>query len=187
MQEVDFGRFIEWLQKIESKPTNTKKDYTVEETTNPELCAKCGGVCCKNCGCHFSPDDFVDISFESLKRELEKGYISIDCIDGEMICRRGFFYILRIRNRDAEIVDFTYIRTPCILHTKTGCKLSYDKRPMGGRFLIPVAYTNSVGQSAIDCHSTYTVEDCCREWEPYQEILSKLVHYFKDKDYPCLL
>lgn len=187
MKEVDFGRIIELLQAIGTEPQNIKKDYTVEETTNPELCAKCGGVCCKSCGCHFSPDDFVDISFEGLKKELEKGYISIDLIDGEMINRDGFFYILRIRNRDAKIVDLTYVRSPCVLHTENGCKLSYDKRPMGGKLLIPVVYSNLLGQRVTDCHSAYTIEDCCMEWKPYQKVLSELVHYFKDKDYPCLL
>lgn len=188
MKEVDFGRIIDWLQAIDTESRSIKKDYTVEETTNPELCAKCGGICCKGCGCHFSPDDFKDISFEGLKKELEKGYISIDCVDGEAFYRQGFFLILRIRNRKAGIVELKYKRgEPCVLLTEKGCKLSYDKRPMGGKLLIPAVCTNLLGQKVTNCNSAYTIEDCCMEWKPYQEVLLELVHYFEDKDYPCLL
>ena len=42
-----------------------------------EICAKCKGGCCRFYGCHFSPTDFKEISFESLKTEIEKGRISI--------------------------------------------------------------------------------------------------------------
>lgn len=183
----DFIRIVELLQKLDSMPRKIKKEYTIEETTNLKLCAKCGGRCCKGCGCHFSPDDFEDISFEGLKRELEKGYISIDLVDGEAFDRQGFFLILRIRNRKARIVDLYYERgEPCVLFTEKGCKLSYDKRPTGGRLLIPIEL-KCKGFSYLDCHSAYTIEDCCMEWKPYQKILSELVHYFKDKDYPCLL
>ncbi len=191
MVEYDIGRFVELLEKLEkmkSQPRSIKKDYMVEETTNSEICAECGGMCCKKCGCHFSPDDFVDVSFEGLKTELEKGYISIDYVSGEMIDQRGGFYILRIRNRGAKIVDLEYKRTPCILLTESGCKLGYGERPTGGKLLIPSAeFHNFFGEMERNCHSAYTIEDCCMEWKPYQEILGKLVHYFKDKDFSCLL
>ncbi len=187
MKEVDFGRIIDWLQAIGTEPPSIKKDYTVEETTNPKLCAQCGGRCCQGCGCHFSPDDFKDISFEGLKKELEKGYISIDCVDGDAFNRQGFFLILRIRNHKAKIVDLNYERgEPCVLLTEKGCKLSYAQRPAGGRLLIPIQLEFK-GFTCLNCHSAYTIEDCCMEWKPYQKVLSELVHYFKDKDYPCLL
>ena len=51
------------------------------EFENKELCSACGGICCKNMGCHYSPDDFSDLSFEGLKKEIDKGYISIDWWD----------------------------------------------------------------------------------------------------------
>ena len=63
-----------FFPELESR--RIEKDYS--NTTNITLCSKCGGACCKMCGCHFSPDDFEDLSFEGLKKELLKGYISID-------------------------------------------------------------------------------------------------------------
>ena len=38
---------------------------------NKELCKECKGQCCKNKGCHFSPDQFNDLSFEGLKKEID--------------------------------------------------------------------------------------------------------------------
>lgn len=187
MNSSEFLRIVDFLQQLESTTPERKKEYTTEETTNPNLCAKCGGECCKGCGCHFSPEDFEDTSFEGLKRELEKGYISIDRVDGRAFDRPEMFFILRIRNRGARIVYLNYERgEPCILLTEKGCKLSYTKRPTGGRLLIPVAVKYK-GLTCLNCQSAYTIEDCCMEWRPYQQVLSELIHYFKYKDYPCLL
>ena len=41
-----------------------KKDYDYSKNVNSKICSECGGECCKRCGCHFSPDDFKEISFE---------------------------------------------------------------------------------------------------------------------------
>ena len=49
---------------------------------NLEICSKCKGFCCKRMGCHFSPDDFKDLTFDGLKKEIDKGYISIDWWEG---------------------------------------------------------------------------------------------------------
>lgn len=48
-----------------------------------DYCAKCGGNCCKHMGCHYSPRDFEDLSFDALKQEIEKGRISIDWWEGK--------------------------------------------------------------------------------------------------------
>jgi len=50
----------------------------IVELENLDICRECGGKCCKNMGCQFSPDDFKKISFNALKKEIEKGHISID-------------------------------------------------------------------------------------------------------------
>lgn len=163
-----------------------KKDYSEAETINTKICTECGGRCCKTCGCHFSPDDFPEISFEYLKKELEKGYISIDLVDGEMFYENTFIYILRIRNHNAPIVDTKGLfRTPCILLTENGCKLDYAHRPAGGKLLIPKE--TILYDEVRDCVSKYDIKDCCYEWKPYQNVLHELVQYFKGKDYPCSL
>ena len=157
------------------------------DTTNKELCEKCGGKCCKYCGCHFSPHDFKEITYESLKREIKKGYISIEWVAlNSWNEGRGGVYILRIRNKGKAIVDNDLERNPCILLTEHGCKLDYASRPLGGKLLIPYvrkeAYNNN---ETLLCYSEYDIDACVMEWKEYQHILEQLVKYFSDKDYSC--
>ncbi len=165
-----------FFPELESR--RIEKDYS--NTTNITLCSKCGGACCKMCGCHFSPDDFEDLSFEGLKKELLKGYISIDYVDEEIIYSDIGVYILRTRNQGAPIVDMGFRNdTPCILLTEEGCKLDYEKRPTGGKLLIP--------DSNFKCFSRYNIRDCCYEWKPYKNVLYKLTEFFEKKDISCSL
>ena len=143
------------------------------ELENKELCSACEGICCKNMGCHYSPDDFSDLSFEGLKKEIDKGYISIDWWDylefeGKEY-ERGYF--LRVRNEYAPIVDPSW-EGVCILLTEDGCPLSFEERPKGARLLIP---------SVNKCKSLYTKEDSCIDWIKYHDILEKLHNYYLDK------
>ena len=124
-------------------------------------------------GCHYSPDDFSDLSFEGLKKEIDKGYISIDWWDylefeGKEY-ERGYF--LRVRNEYAPIVDPSWGGV-CILLTEDGCPLSFEERPKGARLLIP---------SVNKCKSLYTKEDCCIDWIKYHDILEELHDYYLGK------
>lgn len=166
-----------------SLPKKTKSFF---RNVNSRICSECGGECCKRCGCQYSPDDFKDISFEGLKRELEKGYISIDYVDGEVILQSFGVYILRVRNQDSPIVDTGFRnKGPCILLTEKGCKLSYKKRPSGGKLLIPSDKLAGFLTPKRQCKSQYPIEDCCYEWKPHQKLLSQLADYFQEKDIPC--
>lgn len=161
------------------------EDDSKEKNENGQICSQCGGYCCNKCGCHFSPYDFKEITFEYLKKEMEKGHISIDSVDGECIYRRTDVLILRARNQDAPVVDLGYHRSPCILLTDTGCKLDYSHRPAGGRLLIPRVDLKDGKIVRLRCPSKYSIEDCCREWLPYQPVLRGLKQYFEGKDIPC--
>lgn len=44
---------------------------------NKDICKKCGGKCCKKCGCDYSTDNFQDLSIKALEDILSKGKISI--------------------------------------------------------------------------------------------------------------
>ena len=181
----DFMKKIMEIGNPELRANNIKRDYDKTIFVNSEACKSCGGKCCMKCGCHFAPTDFDDLTFEGLKKKMEMGYISIDLVDGEMIYQRGFFYILRARNEGAPIVDFGYNRrSKCCLLTKKGCKLSFEERPSGGKSLIP-GYKKTENNGFWMCTQTYEVEQCCYDWRPYHEVISKLVEYFKDKDFLC--
>jgi len=108
-----------------------------------EFCNECKGHCCKSMGCHFSPNDFKELTFEALKTEIEKGFISIDAWDGNPLTDDigGRTYYLRMRNKyysdkKYNIVDFSW-GGKCILLTENGCPLEFNNRPKGGRSLKP--------------------------------------------------
>lgn len=141
-----------------------------------DACKECKGECCKNMGCHFSPSDFEEISFEYLKSKIEEGYISIDWWDEE---DGSSSYFLRMRNFlkrrlvKAPIVDPSW-GGRCVLLTNDGCPLPFEKRPLGARALKP----NANGY----CTSEYKKYECKEEWIAYKDVLVKLVEYFSEKE-----
>ncbi len=62
-REIDIERLIEQILFPRLDYRSRKKDYDNSKNVNAVICSKCGGECCKRCGCHFSPDDFDEISF----------------------------------------------------------------------------------------------------------------------------
>jgi hypothetical protein len=146
------------------------------ENTNGQICVACGGKCCKMCGCHFSPDDFEERSFESLKNHLDQGYISIDLVFGEQYYLRRDNLILRIRNKDSDIyaVQLVGNTQECSLLTPTGCLLPYAERPRGGQALIP--------SENHRCHNQYSVKQCSLDWGHFQAVLHELASYYRQME-----
>ena len=188
---MNFDKISKFLNRIlypNVSAERVEKDYSDSINVNTKLCSACKGKCCKRCGCHFSPEDFKEISFEFLKTEIEKGYISIDYFTSSFTHMNSGAYILRVRNQDSPIVDAIVLEMkPCILLTEKGCKLKYEERPSGGKLLIPKIEKIGLWKWERTCYSKYKISDCSREWMPYQEILKSLADYFRDKDFPCVL
>jgi hypothetical protein len=147
---------------------------------NKEVCAQCGGKCCKSMGCQFSPKDFKDLTFEGLKKEIDKGYISIDWWDGNPFeddrdIRKGYY--LRIRNLNksktgkAPIVDASWGGVCCLL-TDKGCPFTFEQRPHGAKMLMP---GDTVDEG---CTEGYSKQHCARDWYEYDDILSQLEDYY---------
>ena len=192
MIKISDEKFREMIESILCPTLSYRslpKDYYRPENYNPEICKKCGGECCQRCGCFFSPDDFEEISFEYLKGMMEKGYITIEFIDGEIILDDFGVYILRMRNQGAPVFDRNTKRTPCILWSETeGCKFDFEHRPTGGRLMEPTEKTTTfMGQKVRNCRSDYTLRKCCYEWKPHQKILRELAKFFLNRDVPCSL
>ena len=157
---------------------NIKKSIEVEDL---ELCKKCGGECCKRAPCHYSPDDFKKISFKALKKEIEKGNISIDWWEGDIDDKKdryGKVYYLRIKKIGGNIVDPSWGGVPCsIWNEKTGCPLPFKERPKGARALVPAYLIPDLGIPG-KCNSTYTREMCVLEWRKHHTILKRLEAHF---------
>ena len=141
-------------------------DCKILEFEATEVCAICRGRCCKTMGCHYSPRDFKDLSYEGLKREIEKGRIAIDWWVGEEP-----EYYLRARHIGEPIVCGSWGGT-CVNLTENGCSLSWEERPLGGRALKPGA------TPFHECEDFYSKEDCKNEWKPYSDTLERLVATF---------
>lgn len=136
-----------------------------------KLCAVCKGKCCRFVACHYSPRDFTDLTFSGLKKEIKKGRISIDWWVGDQD-----EYYLRARHVGEPIVCGSWGGT-CVNLTETGCSLSWDERPLGGKALKPADTIDGT------CTSSYTKEDCKEEWKAYADTLSQLVRYFRRAEY----
>lgn len=126
----------------------------------------CKGKCCRSMGCHFSPDDFKEISFDYLKREIDKGNISIDWwVSDEPQ------YFLRMRNINSKIIDPSW-GGQCILWTEKGCSLKFEERPKGARMLKPNLLNSD------NCKQFYSKESCKDDWLEYSDILNRLVEIY---------
>lgn len=152
-----------------------------------EECAKCGGRCCKERGCSLSPEDMLrvltaenadmnlaDVDEKSAFRKglltlLQEGKLyAVDCIS-----QNGHpFYYLRMRHKCYTFIGVEAMGE-CIALTPSGCSLSEEERPKGGRFL----------KSSPDghCMQHYMKEDMLADWEPYQSIFSGIWEEFYTK------
>lgn len=141
-----------------------------------EVCSKCKGGCCSSMGCHYSPQDFEDLSFEGLKSEIEKGKISIDWWESP---GKNEYY-LRARNLFEPIVYGSWGGVCVNWDPESGCRLSWDERPLGGKVLKPCKKLVR-GKLVGDCTSVYLKEECKNEWSKYSDVLEALVEYFEGK------
>ncbi len=178
--KLDMKRF----PKLEYR--SIAKNYEKSKNVNTESCKKCEGFCCKTCGCHFSPDDFQEISYKYLKKEIKKGYISIVYISSDQIEQNTGTYILRIRNYGSPIVVLkdSWLGG-CVLLTENGCPFPYEKRPSGARLLVPQKDYNPEDFLEPECELNYTLEQCCYEWMPHKKTLYRLAKYFKNRKIKC--
>jgi len=145
------------------------------EVEDLKICSECGGSCCKNMACHFSPDDFQRISFKTLKIEIEKGHISIDWWYSDIDEKKPRYkrvYYLRIKNKNANILDPSWGGQCSLWDKGKGCPLPFNERPKGARALIPNPDLKG------KCDSRYTKEMCVRDWRKHQTILKRLKEHF---------
>lgn len=147
--------------------SNDESGRVIEGIVNNEICFKCGGKCCKRIGCAYYPDDFEDLTLEGLRRQIDKGYISID-IDAE----ESMNYYLRARNKYASVYDLN-AGGICKALGEHGCIYDFDHRPTQGRLLVPLEST--------ECKLSVRSPELGEQWEPYQETLKKLSKEYLDE------
>ena len=146
---------------------------------NRHICKECGGQCCKSMGCHISPFDLKEISKESIIAFIDESQcISIDWWEGnaktnEKDNSKSFY--LRIRNKNAKVIDPAFGRHVCSLLTDMGCPLHFVYRPKGGRGLVPNPNMTD------ECQVLYEKQQCAIEWMPYLDIMTEVYNHYKKK------
>lgn len=162
-------------------------------------CAQCRGRCCKERGCSLAPEDMLralavrnkeieitdtkltnadtelrDVNKKSVLAEAlyhmlqNSDQYAVDCIS-----QNGSpFYFLRMRHKCYTFIGVEAMGE-CMALTPSGCSLSEEERPKGGRFL----------KSSPDgnCVQHYTKEEMLADWEPYQTLLSEIWEEFYGK------
>lgn len=130
------------------------------------------------------PKDFESMEYEYLKQKIDEGFITI-----AGFYHTGFLHadewtyilVLKARNIEQEIVDFTRNKSRCRMLTDTGCGYDDEKRPSYGKALIPT-HVGGPCKQPIERYETR------REWTKYQEVLNKLVfHYTNQLPYDYLM
>lgn len=150
------------------------RQFDESKLVNDELCKKCGGRCCKQCGCLYFPEDFkFELTFDNLKSEIDKGFIAIDAISyADSIYNKldNPVYYLRVRN----INDFTPVGIngfgTCKLLIDDHCWFEIKDRPSGGKYYIPFSR---------GCYTLYTNQDLIDLWSPYQKEIMLLIEHYK--------
>ena len=174
------------IEKLKSyiEPSKVKK----EEYTRSDVCAKCGGSCCKSRSCYFSPKNFKAkmLSTEAnVRKILDTGLVVIDRHDADSNINRNI-YLLRpkmICDGDRQVnYPFT---SPCFLLGEHGCELEFRLRPYAGAMVIP-------NDSETKCH--YENEEMNKDanlymtklWDQphYQRILEKIAMEKEDTSTP---
>lgn len=144
----------------------------MERIEDKNICAKCGGFCCKKSGCDYFVSDFDSLKLDYLITLLNSGKVSIVASlefnrlkTGQLIC--GQILSLRARNINREAIDLLSFKTTCSQLTETGCAYNLDERPSGGASLIP-------GEN-MTCYSEVDRISELKKWEPYQKVLERAV------------
>lgn len=192
-----YEKFLDRLTKKEAKPfsklivlSEDSSKWTVEEAreistvletiskderfsdmlSNHSRCAECRGACCNGMGCEIFPWDIEgEITYESLKSLIDKGYVSIDYYEADNEDDRVPF--LRSRHVDAPISDPAW-EGRCMHLRMNGCELPFDKRPSGSKFLV-------VDDELKSCRSITNKKGVAICWLPYKEILWDLYNYYQ--------
>lgn len=156
MAKLNLDLFLKYI-----KPNNDiENDYC-----DYDICKKCGGSCCKSMGCHISPDDLIEVSYDAIVALLESGCVSIDRWEASEP-----IYYLRMRNSKGKEYDLSWGGI-CVLVEENGCSLDFAHRPKGARYLIP----SDDGR----CNISYSKSDCKDDWRKYQPLLKKVLNKYK--------
>ena len=168
-----------------------------------ELCAPCGGACCKRCPGGTSPEDWGApdraAMTERLRAAFATGRWAVDRWYGEdwrsEEALRDDVLFVRAAEKGSESASYVYDELegddydgdiisrmvarmsppshPCTFHGPTGCELTFEARPIECRALEPKPVPAGKRGHPCEAHAGGKRERAI-EWAPYQDLLRRV-------------
>jgi len=135
-----------------------------------DLCARCGGRCCKESPGRFAPTDFErsgDFDISRVENLLHEGRASIvigliKALNSPM----APIFMLKYRGKGKGELEFFCSDVECIGLTAQGCSFSLDERPFECAAIVPSP------EGCCTLPGDLHMEDL---WAPYQDALHVLI------------
>ena len=150
---------------------------TARRVEDLELCARCGGRCCKEAPGRFAPEDFEG----SCGFDIEKVRASVKDKRASFVV--GFIkalssplapiFMLKHRGKGKGVLEFFSSDTQCSVLTASGCPYSLDERPFECAGIVP-----STEKCALP--EGMHMEDF---WAPWQDAMRELVSEYAGCDW----
>ncbi len=157
----------------------------------PEICAECGGLCCKAGGAQIFPEEVksfislllenqsqrpgkfnIKIKSEKLNSEqiyflLNTGMFAVDIYETPTQCNAlpQSLYYLRTARKGAERSFDPLRRGECAFLTGSGCSLNHSERPVVCRELIPTPPICRLSSSK------FNRKNCAEAWKEHNALL----------------
>lgn len=147
----------------------------MEKVENRDVCAECGGYCCKKCGCDYFVSDLESNKIDYLESLLDTGRVSVIAaikfkrIPNGNLTVEPILY-LRARNINREAIDLLSLKTTCASLEAGGCHYTLERRPSGGGSLMP-----KKENGLYLCYPTVDRLSELKKWDKYQKPLWKIV------------
>lgn len=146
---------------------------------SPQVCAECGGMCCKSLPGITSPEDWgapdKDQMQTRLTEALGSGRYSIDWWDGDprkgkhrIRISKGYFVRPATKRNSGGIYDPSWVGE-CVFLADDGCTLEHEQRPLECRYLEPKLPAIRE-KSGCDSHGIGK-QSMAIAWIPYRKVL----------------
>jgi Fe-S-cluster containining protein len=154
---------------------------------NMGVCAKCGGMCCKEMPGVTSPEQWgIPLDEERVRKALRSGKWAVDWWEGDP---RGLGY------EDSGAVSIGYFIRPavvgggrgifdptwggrCVFLRENGCELPENDRPLGCKLLEP----NASNPGKCKMHGEFSKKEAAIAWLPYYKTFESLHALLQEKE-----
>lgn len=117
------------------------------------LCARCGGDCCKTQSCFLLPFDIYPFTAKKIIYLIDNGFYSIRAFFEK---DKAYAFLTAREEKDSKVA-ILMPHSSCAHLTDQGCLFFEQERPSGGIALIP--------KPGLRCEPTLTVEELENPWK----------------------